>query len=570
MEGVQIRVSDLIYAIKKRWKLILLITIIGFAIGGMITAASYLQGTMSKNYEVNASAVFLTEGVDKTFTNNEKSPNINDIKMAADMIETVRYITKSDTLLNGVIEDLNLLGITAKDISDNLNVKNYEETPILEYSLSWRSSNEGVNILEKLIEKSSQILKDTLKVGTMSMIDAPTAKYIIGGSINAPMWGIMGVLGFLLGIGIVALDLLLHPTLINIKDVTSDFNIETLGIIREDKEYFEKDIKLLSRDSSSGIMQDYSATSYILKNKLGKEKDTTVFYITSTAKGEGKTSAAANIAVQFSDMEKKVLLVDFNTRNPGLGPLFIDNIVYEHSLNALYRGDINEHEAVTTLTGYLDILPVVLERNPIPLDSTIFELIRNISSKYEYVIMDAPAVEESSSTFSLNQIADAAVLVIGFDMCTKQDISAAIDTMNKSGVKLLGCIVNKERAIDSFSLLSRDETPKEDKKKVRSKEDDVSSIDDMMNDIKNTEQEEKAPNNIPVDRENRNIMEEIFMMPKETELSDEDAAHALVKMGMESSEKTESKSDNSEDTVIDTSEDKKKEDSSSEANKKEL
>ena len=67
---------------------------------------------------------------------------------------------------------------------------------------------------------------------------------------------------------------------------------------------------------------EFPSAAYILQNRLGLKDETCSFYVTSAEEGEGKSTVAANLAVQLSDMEKKVLLVDLNTRNPRLGSMF--------------------------------------------------------------------------------------------------------------------------------------------------------------------------------------------------------------------------------------------------------
>ena len=68
--------------------------------------------------------------------------------------------------------------------------------------------------------------------------------------------------------------------------------------------------------TDSAVRQNFTSAAYILQNRLGLKDETCSFYVTSAEEGEGKSTVAANLAVQLSDMEKKVLLVDLNTRNP--------------------------------------------------------------------------------------------------------------------------------------------------------------------------------------------------------------------------------------------------------------
>jgi MinD-like ATPase involved in chromosome partitioning or flagellar assembly len=153
--------------------------------------------------------------------------------------------------------------------------------------------------------------------------------------------------------------------------------------------------------------------------------------------------------------EKKVLIIDFDTQNPEVGRSFLPAVEMEHSLNGLYRGDIEEHEAIVHINGYLDILPMIREINPVPMDRSTFDMIERFTGMYDYVIIDAPPVGVASDTLSLNQIADAAIMVVGFDMATKMDIRSAVEKLVKSGCQVLGAIVNQEEAMESLTAFDR-------------------------------------------------------------------------------------------------------------------
>lgn len=53
MNGVQIRVGDLLYAIGKRWKMILAFVLVGCGFGAALSGISYVQG----NYTITGSTV---------------------------------------------------------------------------------------------------------------------------------------------------------------------------------------------------------------------------------------------------------------------------------------------------------------------------------------------------------------------------------------------------------------------------------------------------------------------------------------------------------------------------------
>ena len=536
MDGIQFRVSDFIYAVKKRKMFILLLTVVGLIFGILFSGASYLQGSMSKNYTISSSAVVVANNK-SGFANGKETPDISDFRMANEMVKAVTLIIQSDQTLNNVIEKMKLLGISPKDIEDNLKLTTQEDTPVIQMALNWRSSDEGVNILNTLMEEASKVMNSTLKVGSLQILDEPQAKYIVGGSLNVPIWGVMLMLGFMAGIGIAVVDMLLRPTLINIKDVQPEFGLETLGCIPVDNRYFSDNVKILSTSEEQYIAEEsFSALSYVLKNRVGNNQKTNVIYFTSTQRKEGRTSVVANIAVQLSDMEKKVLLIDLDVANPGIGNLFLSESNYEHSLNALYKGECDFDSAVTTMTGYLDILPVIMERNSVPLDNSLFDMLKAYFDRYDYVLIDAPPVGEVSGTLRLNTISDMAVLVIGFDGPTKSDIKSVIEKMDKSGIRIIGCVINREQSLEHVNLLDRDKSDKKKefkKKKMDNITNKVVDMTGMMTKSQN-QQAEDIKNLKETGVSSGNIYEGLIRQNEQEVLNDEDASRELLKLGLES------------------------------------
>ena len=441
----QLRVSDILYAVRKHMVLVIIMAAAGLVMGIVLSIVSYMKGEMSKQYAITTSIAVTSQNENGLFTAQSNDPNSSDIYLAEEMVDSVIYVLKSDQTLNTAAKRLDLLGITTRDIYNNLVLSQYKETQIIEITLYWRSAQEGVEILNAINEVAPGILIDILKIGNVSVINAPTSRYLIGGNMNVTMWGYMAVLGLFLGVGFAVLELLLKPTLLNTRDMENIFSVEVLGEIPERKRYFRKKRNLLlaneDDEENADVLDNFVSVGHILKNYLQRMEHSCV-YITSAAQNEGKTTATAHIAVQLAEIGMKVLVVDFDTRNPKLGGMFLNKVEYTDSINALYRGETPWEEAITSLTGNLDILPAVLERKPLPLDDALLKLVSELRTHYDVILMDTAPVGQVADTMSLNQLADVALLVVRFDGASLENIRDAMMRLNKSGMDIIGCVVN--------------------------------------------------------------------------------------------------------------------------------
>ena len=446
-----IRLDDVVHALVKNWLLICITTAIGLGLGIVLSVVSYMRGEMSKEYIVTSSIAVVSRTTTGNYSSDHTYPNSTDYQLSEDMVDAVIYVLKSDKAIRAAIQELDLVGISETDIYNNLVLTQYNETQIIEMSLYWRSAEEGVQILNAINDVAYDVLLETLQVGNVSVINSPSARYRIGGSVNASIWLYMTLIGLALGIGISLLKSMLMPTVIKPQDIEDTLGLEVLGEIPENTAYFRQRHSLLVEDDDPAtfdVRESFISAAHILHNRLGPGEHHCL-YITSAQQDEGKTNVVANLAVQLSDLEHKVLLVDLDTRNPTLGSLFLNKVDYAHTLNALYRGDSSAEEAITNLTGYLDLLPSILESREIPLGDALLRLIKDLSQNYDYVLMDAAPVGQVAETLSLNRIADTALFVIRFDYSNVSTIRSSLSRLKKSGIKPLGCIVNRIKPLGS-------------------------------------------------------------------------------------------------------------------------
>lgn len=532
--GIRIRVSDLLFALQKRWTVIVALSLVGLVFGLILSAMTYVQSSF-QTFDISGSFAVTTVNREGRYINNATAPNNNDYHLAEDMMDAVKYVIRSDRVMNQVISDQSLLGSSARELKRIVELSQYNTTQIMEMRLTWRDGQEGVDIWNAIVEAAGRLLPETLQMGGLAVINEPQAELIGMGGSGSNLTVFLTLLGFAAGVGFAIVELLMHPTLNNVKDVETLLGLETIGVIPRDESYYRGRGSLLARENGGSTAQSFSAAAYILRNRLGTRDRHHCFYVTSATAGEGKSTVAANLAIQLSDMEHRTLLIDFDTRSPSLGSLFLEKVDYARSLNALYRGEATQEEAITTLTGYLDLLPTVLEHNAIPMDGTVIDLIQRLNEQYEYVILDAPPVGTVSDTLSLNQAANTVLFVVRYDTSTLPEIQSALEKLDKSGIRVLGCVVNGVAS-------GRSENRQKPKKKRRAaKKEEGADADDALpprkKSKKTDDRREEKPGETVTGRilpaKGKNLMEDL-MEEGETPKAptDQDTMDALLRMGI--------------------------------------
>ena len=76
--------------------------------------------------------------------------------------------------------------------------------------------------------------------------------------------------------------------------------------------------------------------------------------------------------------------------------------------------------------------------------------------EYDYVIIDAPPVGVVADTLSLNQIVSTVLFVIKYDGPTHQEIQDSLEKLNKSGIHVLGCVVNAALSLTDLNAYESD------------------------------------------------------------------------------------------------------------------
>ena len=152
-----------------------------------------------------------------------------------------------------------------------------------------------------------------------------------------------------------------------------------------------------------------------------------VIMFTSSTSGEGKTFTAANLAISFALLGKKVVLVGLDIRKPRLAELFqIDN--HHNGITRLLVKDNPvwadvEHEIQPSeINSNLDLLmagPIPPNPGEIVSRHSLKMVIDELKEHYDYVLVDTAPVGLVTDTLEIGKSCDATVYMCRADYTPK-------------------------------------------------------------------------------------------------------------------------------------------------------
>lgn len=165
--------------------------------------------------------------------------------------------------------------------------------------------------------------------------------------------------------------------------------------------------------------------------------------LVGTAKGEGRSYMAANLAVTFAQLGERTLLIDGDLRTPRQHKLF--KIENQMGLSNLLAGRMQD-QVVTFISGIpgLAVLPAgPTPPNPGELLSrpVLQRIIQQSMSTFDVVLIDTPAISSGTDALMLARAAGATLMVARTNMTRTVEFNEALEAMSASGIYVVGSVL---------------------------------------------------------------------------------------------------------------------------------
>jgi succinoglycan biosynthesis transport protein ExoP len=279
------------------------------------------------------------------------------------------------------------------------------------------------------------------------------------------------VVGLVGGIGLALMREYMDNTVKTPDDVETLSRLPSLAVVPQ----FEatngngaggkRSTKLLPGSSSSGYQKMELVAQHLPKSQMSEafralrtslllsraDHPPQVILVTSALPREGKTTAAANLAVTLAQLGDKTIVVDADLRKPGVGRLLNMTGGNYAGLSSYLAGAssldlvIVPHPSIPNLAA---IPTGPLPPNPADLLSShkLAEAIMELRKRFKFIVIDSPPVMAATDAVILSVQTDGVLLVVRSGETPKEAFSRTRDLLVSVKCNILGVVLNAVNA----------------------------------------------------------------------------------------------------------------------------
>ncbi|WP_029525634.1 polysaccharide biosynthesis tyrosine autokinase [Polaromonas glacialis] len=291
------------------------------------------------------------------------------------------------------------------------------------------------------------------KVGNVRVVDAPVVPERAIKPQRAQILAISGVLGLLLGMGLAFLRNSLRPGIKDPADIESATGLHVFATVPHSAA--QDKLSQLIKNQAPGIhllavtqpedpgVESLRSLRTALQFAMLDARNNIVLF-TGPTPGIGKSFTSANFAAVLAAGGKRVLLIDADMRKGHLHQFF--GLKRGHGLSELITGSRTLDDVVhRSIALNLDLVTTgVMPPNPAELLMSLatVQLLQDLSSRYDLVLIDTPPVLAVSDTQVLAPHAGTVFLVARAEVTALGELQESTKRLGHIGVPVKGVVFN--------------------------------------------------------------------------------------------------------------------------------
>lgn len=429
---------DYVRILHRNWILLLVLLIVGAGAGaaiGFTTPAKYQSSTQ----------IYVSVRTDGAATGDL----VQGTTFARQVVTSYVEVATTGLVLDPVIDELGL-DTTAPALASRVSATSALNTVILTISATDGDPKMAAKIADAVAASLIEAVETTLEPPRTEGAESAVQLRVVQSaqvptkpsSPNIPLFIAMGaVLGLAVGAGAAALRTVLDTRIHSLSDIEHVTDRPMLGGIAFDPDAQKRPL-IVHADPRSPRSESFRTLRTNLQF-VNVDEGPRSFVVTSSGPGEGKSTTTANLAIALAQLGARVALIDGDLRLPRVAQYMdIDGTI---GLTDVLVGRVELADALQKWgTGKLFVLPAgTVPPNPSELlgSAAMDHVLGSLSKHFDYVLVDAPPLLLVTDAALIAKKTRGAIMVAASGKTKKQQLQAAVRTLETAGGPLVGVVV---------------------------------------------------------------------------------------------------------------------------------
>lgn len=452
--------------------------IILFAICGGITAFCISEFLIAPKYEshvnlyVQSDSPLLVNGINvNSQSNNENKSDVNNLKqltntyievlnddyvmqeMGRELVERFGYDIISKVF---TVKDNN---IPAEELRETIFIESVPDTLVLKLKVITKNPEVSVAICNYFSVYSNIYLQKAIGNGCKAQYMA-WAKYndepVSPDKLKNTALGVISAILFALLL-IFVMDFF-DDSIRDINVLSNRYDKAVIGEVEHFKGKHKKGdrtsrfVSVFDKYVPFSVIENYKAIRTSLIYSLSSY-DKKVISVSSAEPFEGKSVTVANIATTLAQGGNKVLIIEADLRSPVQHLIFGIN-TRKGLAHALTNIDELDNCVNKTFIDNLDIIiagSATAKASELVASDNMDEIIQRLEDKYNYIILDTPAVNLFADSVELAKKVSGIIMVVRYNETSSSDIDSAMSRIEFFEANMLGFIFNDVKSNKKYN-----------------------------------------------------------------------------------------------------------------------
>jgi capsular exopolysaccharide synthesis family protein len=427
-----VELREYLRAIRRRWRLIFVMVVL------TVGAIAALTMTVAPSYK-SSTTLFVSTSTPDSGSDPGSSSRLNSYIA---LVTGPRIATSVKTQLR--------LPLTVKQIQKKLSAEIQPGTNLLVVTATDRSATQARNISAAAATRLIAVVKE-LEPTPVGATTPPVTITVAQEAVTsrAPQnlvrnLGFAAVLGLLLGAGGTALRETLHRVVTSERDLHRYAGLDTVGVIALGNEVGRR---RRPRHPDSELAEAFRKLRTRLPFPTGQVRTAIApvsLLVTSSVPREGSTAIACGLAIALAETGSRVVLVDGNLREPGVGAYL--------ALDAT-RGLADVLTGTATVdgtlrdwgNGRLHVLPAGfagMDPGELLASPALAQTIGSLEDRFDIVLIDSPSLLSAADAAVLSKLASGVLLVVRAGRTRTEHVERATAILHGVGARLVGGVLN--------------------------------------------------------------------------------------------------------------------------------